>query len=369
MFVPEEIAEKKRRLRGLLAELELDAVYLKQQSNFSWLTGGGLNVVGITLELGVAGLLLTADREYAVCNNVEAPRMEKEERLGEQGYALHSFLWYENREAELVAELAGGSTARIGADHPFPGAENISSRIKVLRYNLTSWEVERYREIGRLTAIAIEETAREIRPGDKECTVVGRLAARLWENRLDYITVFCAADERIGEFRHPVATEKKIARRAMLCVNSRRQGLIISLTRFVQFGAVPEELRRIYAANVLIDCTMMAHTVPGRPAVEAFRKGIEAYRETGYAEEYNLHHQGGAIGYAGRDYKVDFSSREIVQENQAFAWNPSITGSKSEDTMIATSSGPLLLSEPLIYPELKIKAAGFNFSRPDILVL
>jgi Xaa-Pro dipeptidase len=369
MFIPEEIEAKKQRLRGLLAELKLDAIYVKRQSNFSWLTGGGLNVVGITLDLGVAGLLLTADSACAVCNNIEAPRMEKEERLGEQGYALHSFLWYENREAELVAKLAGGPGRRIGADHAFPGAEDISARINVLRYSLMPQEVERYREIGRLTSIAIEETAREIRPGDKECAVVGRLAARLWENRLDYITTFCAADERISNFRHPIATDKKIARRAMLCVNSRRQGLIISLTRFVQFGPVPEELRKIYEANVLIDCTMMAHTVPGKPAVEAFRKGIEVYRETGYAEEYKLHHQGGAIGYAGRDYKVDFSCEEIVQENQAFAWNPSITGAKSEDTMIATSSGPLLLSEPVIYPELKIKAAGFSFSRPDILVL
>jgi Xaa-Pro dipeptidase len=369
MFNPEEINEKKRRLRGLLAELELDAVYLKQQSNFSWLTGGGQNVVGIAMELGVAGLLLTAGGAFAVCNNIEAPRMEKEELLAEQGYDINSFLWYENREAKLVKKLAGGSDVRIGADHVFPGAEDISGRIKALRYSLTPQEVERYREIGHLTSLAIEETAREIRPGDKECAVIGRLAARLWESRLDYITTFCAADERISDFRHPIATEKKISRRAMLCVNSRRQGLIISLTRFVQFGPVPKKLRKIYAANVLIDCTMMAHTVPGKPAVEAFRRGIEVYRETGYAEEYNLHHQGGAIGYAGRDYKVDFSCREIVQENQAFAWNPSITGAKSEDTMIATSTGPLLLSKPVIYPDLKIEAGGIVFSRPDILEL
>jgi Xaa-Pro dipeptidase len=71
----------------------------------------------------------------------------------------------------------------------------------------------------------------------------------------------------------------------------------------------------------------------------------------------------------GRDYKVNFRSEEVVQENQAFAWNPSITGSKSEDTMIATSDGPILLSKPVFFPELKMEVEGVEFSRPDILEL
>jgi len=365
MFVFEEISEKKRRVRNLMEELNLEAVYIKRQSNFSWLTGGGLNVVGITLELGVAGLLLTQDKEYVICNNIEAPRMEKEEKLEEQGYKIRSFPWYDDQEVKLIRELSGGS--KLGADHGFPDSMDISKRINVLRYSLTSWEIERYMEIGHLTSLAIEETAKTIKPGEKECTVVGRLAERLWENRIDYITTFCAADERISDFRHPVPTEKKIKNRVMLCVNSRRQGLVVSLTRFVQFGSVPDDFHKKYNANVLIDCTFMANTIPGRPVVEAFLKGIEAYKQTGYTDEYKLHHQGGAIGYVGRDYRVNFKTTEIVQENQAFAWNPTITGSKSEDTMIATSKGPVLLSKPVIFPQLKMEVGGFNFFRPDIL--
>jgi Xaa-Pro dipeptidase len=367
LSVCEEIEAKKKRLRGLLQEMALDAVYLKKQSNFSWLTGGGSNVVGITLELGVVGLLITPVRAFAVCNNIEAPRMEKEEKLEELGFEIHSFPWYEEREEQIVRELAGGS--RIGADHPLADFDEVSLKINPLRYPLTPWEVERYKQAGRLTSTAIEETARRVKPGDKECAVVGRLSKRLWADRLDYVTTFCAADDRISDFRHPIATEKRIRETAMLCVNSRWRGLIISLTRFVHLGSVPQELRRKYEANVLIDCTFMAATVPGRPVVEAFREGIKAYERAGYPDEYRLHHQGGAIGYVGRDYKVNFRSEEIVQENQAFAWNPSITGSKSEDTMIATASGPVLLSRPVLFPELNIEVGGIEFSRPDILEL
>ena len=367
MTVQKEIREKKQRVRSLLPKLKLDGIYLKRQSNFAWLTAGGSNTVGITFELGGAGLLLTAEREFVICNTIEAPRMEKEERLEERGFRIHSFPWYEDREAELVRELADGG--RVGADHAMPGAVDISQRINPLRYSLTPGEVERYQEIGHLTSQAIEETARTVRPGDKECALVGRLTERLWENRLDYITAFCAADERITQFRHPIPTEKRVEKRVMLCVNARRQGLIVSLTRFVQFGPVPGEIRSRYDANVLIDCILMAHTVPGRPAVEAFRKGIEAYAQVGFPEEYRLHHQGGAIGYMGRDYKVDFHTEEVVQDNQAFAWNPSITGSKSEDTMIATNGGPLLVSGPALFPVMKREVAGHAFSRPDILEL
>ena len=189
----------------------------------------------------------------------------------------------------------------------------------------------------------------------------------MWSNRLDYITTFCAADERIVDFRHPIATEKKVKKRVMLCVNGRKWGLIVSLTRFVQFGKIPEELRKQYNANVYIDCIMMANTIPGKPIVEAFKKGIEAYKEMGYPEEYQFHHQGGAIGYTGRDYKVNFQTTEIVQENQGFSWNPSIAGTKSEDVMLATSNGPVLLSKPIIFPHLEIKGGDYTFIRPDIL--
>ncbi len=155
----------------------------------------------------------------------------------------------------------------------------------------------------------------------------------------------------------------------MLCVNARRDGLIVSLTRFVQFGAVPAEVRRRYDATVRVDCTLMANTVPGRPVAEAFRKGLEAYKAEGFETEYELHHQGGAIGYEGRDYKVTFDSRQVVRENQAFTWNPSITGAKSEDTMLATTDGPILFSRPVTFPVLDLEIGGHRFERPDILEL
>ena len=127
------------------------------------------------------------------------------------------------------------------------------------------------------------------------------------------------------------------------------------------------ELREKYEANVFIDCTFMAHTRPGVPAREVLQKGIDAYQEKGYPEEWKLHHQGGSIGYTGRDYRVNFKTPDIVQENQAFTWNPSITGTKSEDTILATSKGPEMITRPILYPTLSMKVEGISFIRPAIL--
>jgi Xaa-Pro dipeptidase len=361
----QEVKEKKKRVRTLMSELHLDAVLLRKQCNFSWLTCGGLNLVGIATEMGAASLLIASDKEYVICNNIEATRIEKEEKIPEQGYELRPYPWYDGQEEKTVREIT--KEKRVGCDSPFPGTTDISKDFDPLRYELFPEEIERYKILGHQTSKAIEAVAAGIKPGDRECTVIGRLAEKLWENRIDYITTFCAADERISQYRHPIPTENEIRKRVMLGVNSRKWGLIVSLTRFVQFGKVPEDFKERYRANVYIDCVFMANTIPGSPVVDTFKKGLAAYAEMGYPEEYKLHHQGGAIGYVGRDYRVNFNTKEIVRENQAFTWNPSITGSKSEDTMLATSDGPVLLSKPVTFPVLTIDVEGRSFNRPGIL--
>jgi hypothetical protein len=111
----------------------------------------------------------------------------------------------------------------------------------------------------------------------------------------------------------------------------------------------------------------MAHTRPGIPAREVLQKGIDAYQRMGYSEEWKLHHQGGSIGYTGRDYRVNLKTPDIVQENQAFTWNPSITGTKSEDTILSTLTGPEMITHPILYPILSMTVEGITFVRPAIL--
>jgi Xaa-Pro aminopeptidase len=361
-----EIREKEKRIRGLIQSRGFAGVLLKRQANFSWITGGGLNLVGITTELGATSLLITKDEKYLISNNIEGPRMIQEEGVEAQGFIPKTFPWYEDQETALVKDLVKGGS--LGSDVLFPGAVTVTEDIARLRYSLTPEEVERYRWLGEKASLALEKTLQETGQGEKESEVVGRLCLELWKDRIDPVTLMAAADERVFQFRHPIPSEKSIEKYLMVSVNARKWGLIVSLTRFVHFGKLPEEIKAKYLANVFIDCVFMASTRPGTAAKQVLHRGIEAYREKGFPEEWKLHHQGGSIGYTGRDYRTNFNTQDIIQENQAFTWNPSLRGTKSEDTILASAKGLEMITRPISYPSLSMTVDGIAFVRPDILV-
>jgi Xaa-Pro aminopeptidase len=365
MASSDEIREKERRVREFMGSKGLKALLLRRQANFSWMTGGGLNLVGITTEMGVASLLITETSKFVVCSNIEAPRMAREEKVEEQGYAIASFPWHEDSEAAIIKKLAGGG--KIGSDAAFPETEVWAEDITRLRYSLTPAEVERYRWLGERVSLGLEKTMMGTRQGEKESEVVARLCSELWKDRIDPITLMSAADDRVSNFRHPIPTERKVETYLMVSVNARKWGLIVSLTRFLHFGKLPQELKDKYLANVQIDCVLMAATQPGVLAREVLTQGIEAYSARGYPDEWKLHHQGGSIGYTGRDYRTNFQTQDIIQENQGFTWNPSITGTKSEDTILATRKGPEPITHPILYPVLAVEAGGKSFTRPAVL--
>ena len=365
MALVDEIKEKERRVRTFLQSKGLKALLLKSQANFSWMTCGGLNLVGINTEVGATSLLITEDSKYVISNNIESPRMIDEEGMEKQGFILKTFPWYEDQEVSMVRELVGESS--FGSDVTFQNARVVADDVATLRYSLTPEEQERYRWLGERVSSALEKTLMKTKKGEKESEVVARLCREIWKDRIDPVTLMAAADDRVFKFRHPIPTERKIEKYLMVSVNARKWGLIVSLTRFVHFGRLPRELKKKYEVNVFIDCTFMAHTRPGVPVREVLQKGIDAYREKGYPEDWKLHHQGGSIGYMGRDYRVNFKLPDIIQENQAFTWNPSITGTKSEDTILATSRGPEAITYPILYPTLSMTVANISFTRPAIL--
>jgi len=361
----DEIKEKERRVRNFLRLKGLKALLLKRQANFSWMTGGGLNLVGIATEVGATSLLITEKEKFVICNNIEAPRMIEEEGLEEQGFVVKTFPWYEDQEAAILKDLAGEGS--VGCDVHFPHTTMMAEEIAQLRFSLTPAELERYRWLGERVSLAVEKTLMDTKKGEKESEVVGRLCQEIWKDRIDPIGLMVAADDRISQFRHPIPTEKKVEKFLMFSINARKWGLVVCLTRFVYFGKLPAPLREKYEANVFIDCALMAHTRPGILARDVLKKGIEAYKEKGFPEEWKLHHQGGAIGYVPRDYRVNLKTPDIIQESQPFTWNPSIMGTKSEDTILATAKGPEMITRPILYPTLSMTVAGISFTRPVIL--
>jgi antitoxin VapB len=154
----------------------------------------------------------------------------------------------------------------------------------------------------------------------------------------------------------------------MLVLCGRKWGLVCSITRLVHFGRLPAELRRKAEAVARVDATFLAATRPGRTLGEIFRQAVAVYAATGFAGEWQLHHQGGPAGYEPREFLATPGSSDVVAVGQAYAWNPSITGTKSEDTILVDESGNEVLTAISGWPTLTVTLAdGQAMARPAIL--
>ena len=358
-----EFDRKQERIEAFMAERQLDALMLQRVSSFAWATCGAASYVNTATTTGEATLLVTPTGRHLIANNIEATRLEKEEGLVAQGWQFHVAPWYE--APGLAAQLADGS--RLGVDGPEPGMLDLSYDLARLRANLTTVEGQRFRTLGRLCAEAIDSAARAVRPGQTEYEISARLAYEADRRGAQAIVNLIATDERIYDFRHPLPTGKEMERYAMLVLCGRRWGLVCSVTRLVHFGPLPDELRRKAEAVAQIDATFLDATRPGQTLGQVFARAQGAYAGTGFPDEWQLHHQGGPAGYEPREYVAMPGSQDLVEAGQVYAWNPSITGCKSEDTILVTDSGTEVLTAIEGWPMLSVEAGGLVYERPAIL--
>jgi len=290
-----------------------------------------------------------------------------DEEIGEQGFArVVATDWFAAGARErALAELCGG---RVASDDASAGTTPLPAGFQELRYSLTDAEVTRYRALGLDCGLALAEVAGGIVPGETEAAIAARTAAACLELGILPHVVLVAADERIRKYRHPIFTNARVHTCVMVVLCGMRHGLICSLTRLTHFGKLSRDLRRRHDAVTRIDATLNARTRVGRGVGDILKAGVAQYAEAGFAEEWTLHHQGGPTGYAGRDYLATPEEARTVQLNQAFAWNPSITGTKCEDTILALKSGPLVISLAGDWPTVTHRVDGMAMQRPDILV-
>ena len=81
-----EISGKLSLLRSLAASHGVDALLLQRVSSVAWATSGAAVYVNTARSEGEASLLITREKQFLFTNNIEAPRLEKEEGLIAQGW-------------------------------------------------------------------------------------------------------------------------------------------------------------------------------------------------------------------------------------------------------------------------------------------
>jgi Xaa-Pro aminopeptidase len=368
-----EVEEKTERLVRLCSTEGLGGVLINSQPNFAWLTAGGRNGVDSSRENGVATLFVRRDgKRFVLANKIEIIRIITEE-LGGQDYEPVEFGWEEEKaKPALITELARSvSTDKmpLGCDLPLGDARVIEGTIARSRYQLTAPEIDRFKTLGKDAGAAIGDLAGSLAPGLTEREVARRANSALAAIGADAVVTLVAADERLQRFRHPVPKDVQWKKLLMIVVCARRHGLIVSLTRIVCAGTVPEELKRRTHATAHVSAELFVATRPGINGRKLYDAAARAYRAEGFPGEEKLHHQGGAAGYRTRDWVAHPQCADKVQEHQAFAWNPSITGTKVEETIIAFEGRIEVITTTPGWPSIPIEVEGHAYVFPDVLSL
>jgi Xaa-Pro aminopeptidase len=361
----DEISYKVDLLRNLVDRNGLEAVLLQRVSSVAWATAGATAYVNIASSMAECALLVTREERFLITNNIEAPRLEQEQLLKEQGWEFQVAPWYE--QGAVLQNMV--RSRKIGSDACYPGTLDLSGELAQLRANLLPQEGQRFRILGQLTAQAMHAAASSVHPGQTEYEIAGLLAHEAEMRGVQATVNLVATDERIFRFRHPLPSSKKLERYAMLILCGRRFGLICSLTRLMHFGALPGEVRKKSRAVAQVDAAMITATQPGRSLGEVFNVAQSAYAQVGYAEEWKLHHQGGPAGYEPREMIATPGSRVKIMGGQVFAWNPSITGTKSEDSILVNEGSYEVLTSIPGWPMQEVEINGQTVERPTILVV
>lgn len=370
-----EIDEKVERLARLATAQGLGGILLNAQPNFSWLTGGRSNRIDGSRENGSGSLFVSArGQRFVIANNIEMPRLQ-DEALAGLDFTPCEYPWTEE-QADPGTPIATAKRAigvecgtGVGCDSLLPRGVPMEAHIAATRALLTAAEASRYRVLGRDLGRVAGEVCRGLVPDLEELDIAQRVATAVASVGARAVVTLVAADERIDRFRHPVPTTARWRQRVMVVVCAQRDGLVAALSRIVVAGGIPSALDARTRATAGVYERLLVATTAGAIASDLFAVAAKAYADAGFPGEETRHHQGGATGYRSREWIAHPASRDTVQAQQAFAWNPSITGTKVEETVLLTPAGIEMLTASPEWPSLPICVRGRSLAAPGLLAL
>lgn len=349
-------------MRKWLKKCNYKGIIINRRDNYAWLTVGAQNHVLSSTENGIAYYIITDEDVSVLADSSDIARIVEEQNpLNATPIEIP---WYESMETHISKMILNGNWA---SDTGIAGTRNVQSELIDMRLHLSKKEVKIYREIGKACAEIVENVCRGIRVGQTEREVAATLKAECLKREINPDCVLVGADERILNYRHPMATDKKIERSVMVVLGGEKKGLNISMTRMVYFDEIPEEIRERYTKTQYIFACMQLMMRDEMTYQEYFEKIKQLYASEGYPEEWKKHHQGGPTGYACREYVATPGDKRTLKAGQAYAWNPTIQGTKCEETTYFDGTDVEILTKTENWPRKNVKTIYGNISVAEIL--
>jgi len=356
-------AARTNRLDAYLAATDLEAVWFTDSGGIAWLTGGVCPepspTPGPSIAVGYDGerRLLTTARAATQLADRRPPDTPEAPPLGET-MRLESFAWHADT---LKTAIADRSPRPAAADIDIPDFEAVDSR--EFRQPLTADEVDRYRALGREAAAAVETVCRNLEPTDTEHEVAAAVEIALASREVETPVVLVGGTERSQSDARPVPTDAALGDRVVVSVTAARGGLHVSLSRTVAFdppawltprtralSRVASTARMATRAAASSDDTPSAVDAEFATAGDVFKAIRRAYEAVGFAEAWRERPQGGATGYAPREWLARPTDETSVTTPMAYAWNLTAGGARCLDTTLLIDGSHELLTKTGQWP-------------------
>ncbi|MBW4517698.1 MAG: M24 family metallopeptidase [Timaviella obliquedivisa GSE-PSE-MK23-08B] len=333
-----EIVYKLARIREALDEAGAAAIRLRGTDWFAWATGGASNTVLLAAETGIAEVFVTAHNAWILTDEIEAQRLTDEQLPADFQLQVNPWAQPEQR-ATFVQEVIGDG--KILSDRPIFKEVALPTTLLQHKQILLPIEIDRYRQVGRLAGEAMTEALAQAKPTWTEYELAGAGAAAMWSRGLHPALTLVAGARRLPLYRHPLPTEAPIGQVAMMVFCARGAGLYANLTRFIHFGALSSAQVKLHEQLREIEATILNQSQPNTALNLVYNSIAQAYKQYGYPQAIQQHHQGGTTGYLGREVIATPTTENVLTAGMAIAWNPSLPGAKIEDTFMIHANGTL----------------------------
>jgi Xaa-Pro dipeptidase len=368
----EEVQAKLERVRAAMEQQGVEGLLLSRQLFVCWITGGLKSAVIRGTDPGFVRVFVSPTEALVVTQNIEGARIAVEDSPEALGMELVQLPWYGQTPDEFA--VAQCPEAKLGNDGIGPG-RSIEHALLGTRLPLLPIEQQRMRSLGADATETLEATLRGATRGTSEREIAAELCRRLELQGIFPSVLLVGADDRRRRFRHPTVNDAEVHGDVLGVLAVERDGLYVAVSRSASIGSADPVLARRHEIACAIEAELMLATRPGRSYQDVLDVGVQAYETHGYPGEWELHYQGGPIGYGPREALVapagvtpDGAGIPIDVGN-ACAWNPTVQGAKSEDTFLVGARAPEIVTTTGAWPTIACELDGTTIPRPAILEL
>lgn len=363
-----EIIEKERRA---LAAAGLDALVALSPENVTY-TSGIVVPSQSLMRWRHAACVVTADGAVAmVVVDMEETTVRAHGAIAE----LRVYREFADDPMESLAALLfdrGLGKARIGIETDFipardfaalkrrlPEAELVAAEgiFQRLRQLKTGAELERLRQLSRLTDRAIGEALSGAREGVSEMELAGRLTASLFAGGAESFKLMIVASGERSQFPNVGPSERRLGRGDLIRMEifGVLGGYHAGVCRTAVVGEPTAEQERIWANLVACKYLVLERIRPGARAPAIYRAFLEKFSELGFAPISFVGH-GIGLGlheepYLGR-YGESTLEAGMVLAIEPLVFIPGRMGLQNKDMVAVTEEGCELLSNQTETDEL-----------------